>query len=69
MENIVDILSEFFNSFIAQIDSLINIFGSLPGLYGFLNYVYYLCIPNEITLIFSVILMFFVLVAFVRHSK
>ena len=69
MGNLVDVLSEFFNYFIAQIDSLINIFMSLPGLYGFLNYVYYLCIPNEITGIISVIFMFFVLVAILRHSK
>ena len=65
----VEIIKEFFNYILAQIDSWINILGSQFGIFGFVTYVWYLCIPNEITGLIILFVMMLVVIAFIRHVK
>lgn len=64
MDWIIETLEHFFLLLSDRIDAFIDMFSFMSGTYNlgaFLSYIWYLCIPNEITdiVIFGICILFF----------
>lgn len=70
MIDVVDVLTEFFNFFISQITSVINIIqGQITGVNPFILHVWYRCFPDEVTSLFILFVMIVLVIGYIKHSK
>lgn len=68
--DILEVLKAYFSDFIHHIDLLIEFFsGAWNGVLTFFTYIWFMCIPNEITDITYFFIMALFAFAFIKKSK
>lgn len=69
MNDFSQVLEVFFEDLMTRLGSMIDIVSDQGSLYGFLSYIWFLCIPSEIATTFITVVLIIFVFGMIRHSK